>query len=76
MGSLHVAELVAPDANHAARWRARKNGQRGFATAATSIASFALPNQVVRLTRVKPSLLTTKSNSAYGIQASSPFLRS
>ena len=35
-----------------------------------------LPNQVVRLGRVKPSPLTTKSNSAYGIQARSPFLRS
>jgi hypothetical protein len=33
-----------------------------------------LSNQVVRLTRVKPPLLTTKSNSAYGIQARSPFL--
>jgi hypothetical protein len=35
-----------------------------------------LPNQVVRSGRVKPSLLTTKSNSAYGIQARSPFPRS
>ncbi len=35
-----------------------------------------LPNQVVRLTWVKPSLFTTKGNSAYGIQARSPFLRS
>jgi len=62
----------------AAHGLSERRAWRSARTHATQLQQgvLALPNQVVRLTRVKPSLLTTKGNSAYGIQARFPFLRS